>query len=138
MNYKIKNIYISNQLVAKIFKYQKKNFKGIKFFTKSHYNFQIGLMAHPKNHIIQPHSHINKRKIIKDMSELLILFSGKLKVYFYKKKIFYKSIILRQKDMILLLSGAHGFKVLEKLEMIEVKQGPFTGDKDKIKLKTKK
>ena len=72
------------------------------------------------------------------MSELLILFSGKLKVYFYKKKIFYKSIILRQKDMILLLSGAHGFKVLEKLEMIEVKQGPFTGDKDKIKLKTKK
>ena len=36
--------------------------------------------------------------------------------------------------MILLLSGGHGFKVLKKLEMLEIKQGPFVGDKDKVKL----
>lgn len=35
--------------------------------------------------------------------------------------------------MILLISGAHGFKVLEKLEMLEIKQGPFLSKKDKIK-----
>ena len=33
--------------------------------------------------------------------------------------------------MILLLSGGHGFKVLKKLEMLEIKQGPFIGEKDK-------
>ena len=37
--------------------------------------------------------------------------------------------------MVLLITGAHGFKVLEKLEMIEIKQGPFAGDKDKIRFK---
>ena len=70
------------------------------------------------------------------MSELLIIFSGKLKVFFYnKKKIRVKSVILNKKDMILLLAGAHGFKVLKKIEMIEVKQGPFKERQDKIRLK---
>ena len=35
----------------------------------------------------------------------------------------------------MLIKGAHGFKVLENLEMLEIKQGPFTGDKDKARLK---
>ena len=93
-------------------------------------------MSHNKHHIINPHVHINKKKVIKNMSELLIIFSGKLKVYFYNKKnIRSKSVTLNKKDMILLIKGAHGFKVLEKTEMLEVKQGPFTGDQDKLKLK---
>ena len=91
-------------------------------------------MGHTKNHIIKPHYHINRRRIIKDMSELLIIFSGKLQVYFYNKKfIRSKSIILNKKDMILLISGGHGFKVLDKLEMLEIKQGPFAGEKDKLR-----
>ena len=43
-------------------------------------------MSHNKNHIIKAHSHINKKKIIRQMSEVLIIFSGKLKVFFYDKK----------------------------------------------------
>ena len=35
--------------------------------------------------------------------------------------------------MILLISGGHGFKVLDKLEMLEIKQGPFAGEKDKLR-----
>lgn len=35
--------------------------------------------------------------------------------------------------MILLASGGHGFEVLEDLEMIEVKQGPYTGEQDKTR-----
>tara|TARA_B110000444_G_C18290972_1_gene345107 strand:+ start:25 stop:459 length:435 start_codon:yes stop_codon:yes gene_type:complete len=135
MNFENKNIIIDGKIVAKLFKYKNKKFKGIKFFTDNDLNFQVGLMAHPRNHIIKPHHHINRKKIIKQMSELLIVFSGKLKVYFYnKKKTKTKTVILNKKDMILLISGAHGFKVLEKLEMLEVKQGPFTGEKDKIRM----
>jgi hypothetical protein len=33
----------------------------------------------------------------------------------------------------LLVKGGHGFEVLEELEMIEVKQGPYTGDQDKTR-----
>jgi cupin fold WbuC family metalloprotein len=137
MNFLTKDILVDNKIVAKVFKYSNKKFKGIKFFTAADLNMQIGLMAHSKNHIIKPHFHINRKKIIKQMSELLIIFSGQLKVFFYnKKKLRSSSIILNKKDMILLMSGGHGFKVLKKLEMIEIKQGPFIGKKDKVRLKT--
>jgi mannose-6-phosphate isomerase-like protein (cupin superfamily) len=33
----------------------------------------------------------------------------------------------------LLVKGGHGFEVLEELEMIEVKQGPYAGDQDKTR-----
>ena len=70
------------------------------------------------------------------MSELLIIFSGQLKVFFYdKEKQRAKSVILNKKDMILLISGGHGFKVTKKIEMLEIKQGPFIGEKDKVRLK---
>ena len=136
MHFSIKDITVDNKIVAKVFKYKNKDFKGIKFFTPSNLNMQIGLMGHNRNHIIKPHFHINRRKIVKQMSELLVIFSGKLKVFFYnKKKLRAKSLILNKKDMILLISGGHGFKVLKKLEMLEIKQGPFVGEKDKMRLK---
>lgn len=136
MYFKSNDIIIDKKLVAKVFKFKKTNFKGIKFFTSNDLNMQLGLMSHPTNHIIEPHIHLNKKKIIRQMSELLIIYSGQLKVFFYnKKKIQSKSVILNKKDMILLLSGAHGFKVLKKVEMIEVKQGPFKEKQDKIRLK---
>ncbi|MDC0417429.1 WbuC family cupin fold metalloprotein [Candidatus Pelagibacter sp.] len=135
MNFKIQNIKVNGKNVAKVFKYQKKKFKGINFFTSKFDNFQVGLMVHPKNHIIKPHFHLNKKKTIKHMSELLILFSGKLKVFFYNKnKSRARSVTLNKKDMVLLMSGGHGFKVIENVEMLEVKQGPFFGDNDKIRL----
>ncbi len=31
----------------------------------------------------------------------------------------------------MLVSGGHGFKVIDEVEMIEVKQGPYSGDQDK-------
>ena len=136
MYYKDKDIFVDKKLVAKVFRYQNKKFNGIKFFTPNYFNMQLGLMAHGKNHIIKPHKHLNRKKIIKQMSEMLIIFSGKLRVYFYNKKnMRAKSVTLKKKDMVLLLTGAHGFKVLEKLEMIEIKQGPFTVNQDKIRLK---
>ncbi len=39
--------------------------------------------------------------------------------------------MLQTGDVILLVSGGHGFVVLEEVEMIEVKQGPYSGDADK-------
>ncbi len=38
---------------------------------------------------------------------------------------------LQAGDVILLVSGGHGFQVLEEVEMIEVKQGPYAGENDK-------
>lgn len=36
-------------------------------------------------------------------------------------------------DTILLIRCGHGFEVLEELVMLEVKQGPYSGERDKVK-----
>ena len=44
-----------------------------------------------------------------------------------------ESRILEAGDVILLATGGHGFEVLEEIEMIEVKQGPYAGEVDKTR-----
>ena len=48
-----------------------------------------------------------------------------------KKYLFSK--LLKEKDIIMLVHGGHGFKVIKNVEMIEIKQGPYILSKDKIK-----
>ena len=43
------------------------------------------------------------------------------------------SRVLGPGDVILLISGGHGFEVLEELNMVEVKQGPYAGETDKTR-----
>jgi len=62
------------------------------------------------------------------------LFKGCLRVDFYDQKQKYLfSKIIKEKDIIMLVHGGHGFKVLKNIEMIEVKQGPYSIIKDKKK-----
>ena len=49
----------------------------------------------------------------------------------YEKYLFSK--VLKSKDLIMLISEGHGFKVLKDVEMIEIKQGPYNLAKDKEK-----
>ena len=62
------------------------------------------------------------------------MLKGKLRIDFYndkKKYLFSKKIYAR--DIIMLVNGGHGFKVLKDIEMIEIKQGPYNLSADKIK-----
>ncbi len=59
---------------------------------------------------------------------------GKLRVDFYSEQQQYlESRVLVDGDVILLVMGGHGFEVLEEIEMIEVKQGPYIGEQDKTR-----
>ena len=130
----IKKIIHKNKLYALIIKetYQKE--KGISFFTENNANQQIGYMNHPKNYFIKPHTHQKRETKIFITSEVIILQKGKLRVDFYDtKKKYLFSIILKKNQIIMLVNGGHGFKVLESVKMLEIKQGPFVGNKDKIK-----
>lgn len=65
---------------------------------------------------------------------MLFLKKGKLRVDFYDgSRNYLESRILCAGDVILLAAGGHGFEVLEEIEMIEVKQGPYAGDRDKTR-----
>ena len=111
------------------------NSEGVEFFTPSNFSQQLGYMNHKKGRIIDAHVHNPVKREVYLTKEVLFIKKGKLRVDFYDDNQVYldKSVILQEGDVILLAYGGHGFEALEDIEMIEVKQGPFVGDQDKIR-----
>jgi hypothetical protein len=113
--------------------------KGIKFFTDKNFSQQLGYMYHEKNYSIKAHYHNFQSRKVTKTNEVLFIKSGKVRIDFYSsKKKYVFSKVLARGDVILLVSGGHGFKMLRKTEMIEVKQGPYTKKSDKKLIKQDK
>ena len=107
---------------------------GIRFFTPDDFSQQLAYMNHPAGKIIDPHVHNSVLREVNYTQEVLFIRKGRLRVDFYAdNRTYLESRILEAGDAILLASGGHGFEVLEELEMIEAKQGPYSGDSDKTR-----
>jgi mannose-6-phosphate isomerase-like protein (cupin superfamily) len=105
---------------------------GVHFVTPDNFSQQLGYMRHPKGKVIEPHIHNEVTRTISLTQEVLLVRRGRLRVDFYdEQRVYLESRILGEGDVILLSSGGHGFEALEELEMIEVKQGPYAGGRDK-------
>jgi mannose-6-phosphate isomerase-like protein (cupin superfamily) len=105
---------------------------GTKFFTPNELGQQVAFMRHPTGKVIPPHLHNPVMRQIQFTHEALFIRKGRLRVDFYDAdRSYLESRILGPGDVILLIQGGHGFEVLEEVEMIEVKQGPYVGDQDK-------
>jgi len=111
---------------------------GIHFVTPGSFSQQLAYMHHPAGRIIQAHVHNPVNRDVKYTLEVLFLRKGRLRVDFFDNDQNYlESRILEAGDVILLATGGHGFEVLEEIEMIEVKQGPYAGDQDKTRFDAK-
>lgn len=110
--------------------------KGIKFFTPNNFSQQLAYMNHPKGYEIKPHVHNAVPRKIEWTQEVLLIKSGRVRVDLYDQEhVYLESRELSAGDVILLAHGGHGFTMLEASEIIEVKQGPYTSDKDKMRFK---
>ena len=130
----IEKVLHKNKLFALIVRNNFRKKGGINFFTDKFSTQQFGYMKHEKNYLIKPHKHNKRLTKILTTTEVIILFKGILRVDFYdnkKKYLFSKKIFAN--DIIMLVNGGHGFKILKNVEMLEVKQGPYSLSKDKIK-----
>jgi len=106
---------------------------GVSFFTPEHLSQQLGFMRHPAGKVIAPHLHQPVPRQIAFTQETLFVRKGRLRVDFYDTRGRYlESRELRAGDVILLIQGGHGFEMLDETELIEVKQGPYAGEHDKI------
>lgn len=107
---------------------------GIHFMTEDNYSQQMAYMHHEKGKVIEAHVHNHELRNVIQMQEVLIIRSGRLRVDFYtEERQYFGSKKLGTGDIILLASGGHGFEVLDEIEMVEIKQGPYLGDKDKVR-----
>ena len=110
------------------------NKSGIHFFTPNDLSQQLAYMRHPAGKVIDPHIHNPVSRNVQYTQEVLFIKRGRLRVDFYDNdQTYLESRILQPGDVILLATGGHGFEVLEEIEMIEVKQGPYAGDDDKTR-----
>ena len=108
--------------------------EGIEFFTPDNFSQQLGYMKRDSGYLIPPHVHNPVSRDVSYTKEVLFIKSGKVRVDFYSEKQAYlESKILRKGDFILLAFGGHGFEMLERSEIIEVKQGPYAGEADKTR-----
>lgn len=126
---------MDNEIIAIII-YSEFNKDGIEFFTPSEFSQQLGYMKRGKGYKIEEHTHKLQIREVRYTQETLFIKKGRVRVDFYMdNKVYLTSRELKTGDIILLASGGHGFEVLEETEMIEVKQGPYYGDEDKVRFK---
>ena len=129
----VEKIIYANKLLAIIIKASYKS-SGIQFFTPDNFSQQLAYMNRPAGYVIKPHIHNPVVREILFTQEVLFIRKGKVRVDFYDdNKNYLESRILETGDVILLAQGGHGFEMLEDTEIIEVKQGPYVGEQDKIR-----
>lgn len=113
------------------------NKDGIEFFTPDDFSQQLAYMKRPANYTIPPHVHNIVEREAKLTMEVLYIKSGKVRVDFYDDdKTYLESTIVESGDVVLLSHGGHGFQMIEESEIIEIKQGPYAGELDKVRFES--
>ena len=132
----IEKISYKKKILALIIKLKKNNKKGANFLSPKSFTQQVGIINHSSGYIIEPHTHKTFLRKINKTSEVLYVKNGILRVDFYNnKKKYLLSKLLRKDELIILTEGSHGFKVIKKCKLIEIKQGPFVKSLDKKRFK---
>ncbi len=107
--------------------------KGIKFLSEDDHYFQTAYMSHKKGHIIQSHYHNRIERVVNITSEAIVMKRGKILVTLFEEKKPITEFEISRGDVLVLLNGGHGFKILKDTDMIEIKQGPYLGERDKTR-----
>ena len=109
------------------------------FFSPADSSFQFGLLAHQAGFVEPAHFHPPANREIKDVQQMFVVQRGAVAVDFYTDEgTKFREIELRVGDAILLIAGVHAIRVLEAMQCVTVKQGPFLGpEHDKINVDVK-
>lgn len=111
---------------------------GLNFLTPDSFSQQVAYMKHPKGKKISPHIHNLIFRQVLYTQEVLYIRKGMIKVDLYSsQKQYITTSILKTGDLILLCGGGHSFEMIEDTSMIEIKQGPYAGNDDKIRFEVK-
>jgi mannose-6-phosphate isomerase-like protein (cupin superfamily) len=107
--------------------------KGLHFFTKEEDNLQVARFDHPAGYVIDPHIHNKEMREVQTCSEVLYIEKGELEVTLYDVDET-QTFTVNVGDILILLSGGHGFNILSEVNVVYVKQGPYIGERDKRKI----
>jgi hypothetical protein len=102
------------------------------FVTPSDFKQQVGFIVYPTGAEIGRHIHRKINRHLVGTSEVLIVKKGRCMIeVFNDDKELVAQRELTEGDVMLMVGGGHGFKVLEDTVLLEVKQGPYLGIDEK-------
>jgi hypothetical protein len=104
------------------------------FFSPPESSFQFGMIAHDAGFYESAHFHKPVRREVLDCQQLLVVQRGVVLIEFYAEDgACVEEVTLRTGDAMVLIHGIHALKVVEDMQCISVKQGPFLGaENDKV------
>jgi hypothetical protein len=102
------------------------------FMTPSEFKQQVGFVVYPEKGEIKRHVHLPLERHLIGTAEVLVLRKGRCLMDVYDDN---RELVvtreLRVGDVMLMVGGGHGFRMLEDTVFLEVKQGPYTGLQEK-------
>jgi len=102
------------------------------FVTPPEYNQQVGYVVYPAGGEIARHIHLPLKRHLTGTAETLVVRKGHCLIDIYNET--HTLIATRDLyagDVMLMVSGGHGFRILEDTVLLEIKQGPYTGLEEK-------
>jgi hypothetical protein len=104
------------------------------FFSPPESSFQFGLLAHEAGFVEPPHYHKSVPRTITDLQQMFVVQRGVVAVQLYSDDGgLLREIVMHPGDAIVLIHGVHAIRVIEDMQCISVKQGPFLGtEHDKV------
>lgn len=98
------------------------------FVTPDTFIQQAGFVVYPRGGVIANHIHKPLEREIIGTPETLFIRKGKVKVHFFNGAREPRGeAVVQTGDILMLVSGGHGFTMLEDTILFEIKQGPYTG-----------
>ena len=98
------------------------------FITPPELKQQVGYIVYAAGAEIPRHTHRAIERHIVGTSEVLVIKSGRCLIDIYDDG---QQLIatrkLRVGDVVLMVAGGHGFRMVEDTVLLEIKQGPYTG-----------
>ena len=103
---------------------------GVRFLTPTSYPLQIGLLEHKEGRNVPMHIHRNLRYKVNTTQEFLYIEKGRADITVVDRKWnLIKELTLTTGDFVLFVAGGHGVNIHKGTRIIEIKQGPYPGDK---------
>lgn len=110
------------------------------FYSPAESSFQFGLLAHGAGFTEPPHYHKPVPRTIHDLQQMFVVQRGVVVVELYSDEgALLREIEMNAGDAIVLIHGVHAIRVIEDMQCISVKQGPYLGEEqDKVFVDVKK
>jgi uncharacterized protein with PhoU and TrkA domain len=96
------------------------------FLTPPHFKQQVGFIHYPAGGEVERHVHLPLERHLVGTSEVILVRRGSCTLDVYDEDLtLVASRELQEGDLMLMVGGGHGFRMLEETVLLEVKQGPY-------------